>query len=113
MDIVKFKENIAVLIKETGYFKKYDILDETSNTIKAKLLINSSSYVQIYINFKKKLKNYVLIINGQRIFGRDCDNGKWHMHPWNDPSKHVFTHEISLKDFLFEVYEILKQQKLI
>lgn len=49
----------------------------------------------------------------ERIYGKDCDGGRWHKHPWNNPAKHEFTREIPLKDFLFEAYEGLKKKNIL
>jgi hypothetical protein len=110
---VKFKDEVKKLSKEIGCFSDYLVLNETNNTIKIKFVITTDCFVQVYVNFKKDLKNYVLVLNDQRIFGRDCDGGQWHKHPWENPSKHVFEKEMSLREFLYEVNKGLREKGIL
>lgn len=84
---------------------------KTPNTIKIKLYITASCFIQIYQNIQKDVRNYVIISGNQRLFGRDCDGGKWHCHPLDDPDSHDFSKdgaiEVSLEDFLYEAGEKL------
>ncbi|MDI6731421.1 MAG: hypothetical protein QME05_02425 [Candidatus Margulisbacteria bacterium] len=105
MSLAKFKDEIIKLSQEIGCFCNCTVLNETNNTVKIKLDITRTCFVQIYANFRKNLKNYVVILDGQRIFGRDSDGGRWHKHPWENPSKHLFEEEVLLRDFLFETYK--------
>ena len=113
MNIVDFKEEIKNLVEEIGYVKDTQIVDETVNTIKLRLIVNKFCFIQIYINIKKKLKNYVVLLSGQRVFGIDCDGGRWHLHPWDDPNGHKYTKKVSLRDFLFQVYKELQKKQLL
>lgn len=113
MSTAEYKDEIKALAKEVGYIKDLVIVDETTNTIKIRLIVNKFCYIQIYVNFKKDLKNYAVIINRQRVYGRDSDGGKWHIHPWEASNKHEFTKKISLKDFLFEAYKELLKSNIL
>ncbi len=79
--------------------------------------IDPTCFIQIYRNIQKGIINYVIVSGNQRLFGRDCDGGKWHCHPLDDPESHDFSEggsiDISLKDFLYEVGEKLSQLKIL
>ena len=113
MSVAEFKKVIARDVQIVGYIRSWEIVNETPNAIKARLIVNNYCFIQIYVNVRKRLKNYVVILNGLRLYGRDCDGGKWHKHPWNNHDNHEFDEEIPLKDFLFEVYEGLMEKELI
>ncbi len=60
---------------------------------------------------------FVLVNKGQRIYGRDAIEGKWHRHIFEDPLGHDFSAEgskkFTLKEFLMEVQEILVREALL
>lgn len=93
------------------FIEKTETLLKTPNTIKIKLSITPTCFIQIYQNIQKGIKSYVVISGNQRLFGRDCDGGAWHCHPIENPDSHEFSKdgskEVSLEDFLFEVSEKL------
>jgi len=110
---MKIKDEIVKLFKEIGCFSGYRVLNETDNTIKIKLSISKNCFVQVYVSLKKNLKNYVVVLDNQRIFGQDCYGGRWHKHPWEDPSKHIMGKEISLRDFLYEVNDGIRAKGIL
>ncbi len=79
--------------------------------------VTERCFIQLYANTKKSLFSYTLILAGVRIFGRDCEGGQWHCHPFENPELHDVTEEgqkaISFKDFLLEAHEILRRLKLV
>jgi hypothetical protein len=102
------KQTYEVASKFT-FIGKAETLLKTPNTIKIKLSITATCFIQIYQNIQKDIKNYVLVSGNQRLFGRDCDGGAWHSHPVENPDSHDFSEngarEVSLEDFLYEVSE--------
>lgn len=105
------ENEIQSIASEFSFIQKAEILLKTPNTIKIKLTISTTCFVQVYRNISKNITNYVLVSGNQRLFGRDCDGGLWHCHPVEKPESHYFsedgTREISLRDFLYEVGEKL------
>lgn len=94
-----------------AFVNKIETILKTTNTLKIKLVITSTCFIQIYQNIQKGVVNYAVILGNQRIFGRDCDGGIWHCHPVDDPGGHDFSEEgsreVSLKEFLYEAAEKL------
>jgi hypothetical protein len=109
--IEHLESEILAIASEFSFIQKSETLLKTPNTIKIKLTISSICFVQVYRNIAKNISNYVLVSGSQRLFGRDCDGGKWHCHPVEDPESHDFSEdgclEVSLNDFLYEVAEKL------
>jgi len=104
-------KQIYEVASKFAFVEKVETLLKTPNTIKIKLSITSTCFIQIYQNVQKNVKNYVVVFGNQRLFGRDCDGGAWHSHPIENPDSHDFAEdgakEISLEDFLYEASEKL------
>ena len=66
-------------ISEDPLFRKLDILDITSSVLKARLIIKADIYIQIYENVRKPKCSYTLIVGNNRFYGRDIQEGSWHM----------------------------------
>ena|SRR4030067_2211140 len=93
------------------FVEKIETLLRTPNTIKIKLTITPTCFIQVYQNIQKDIKNYVLVAGNQRLFGRDCDGGVWHSHPIENPDSHDFSEDgarpVSFEEFMYEVSEKL------
>ncbi|MDA8215084.1 MAG: hypothetical protein M0Z64_07390 [Nitrospiraceae bacterium] len=104
------KQIYEVAFKFT-FIEKAETLLKTPNTIKIKLSVTPTCFIQIYQNIQKGIKSYVLVSGNQRLFGRDCDGGAWHCHPVENPDSHDFSEdgsrEVSFEDFLYEAGEKL------
>jgi hypothetical protein len=44
--------------------------------------------------------SYALIKDAMRVFGADNAFIGWHIHPFEDPSEHVASSELSFQEFL-------------
>jgi len=99
-----------------AYIRRLDIQDHTSLMIKARLIISSDLFIQIYHNDQFDTTNLVLIHNKQRIYGRDFLGGVWHRHPAAAPHTHDTSAEgrrpVTLAEFLDEVELILAERNL-
>jgi hypothetical protein len=99
------------------FVKRLVKTDETVHTVKYRLLIDEELFVQVYVNVENNTVGFVLVSSGQRIYGRDAIEGKWHRHTFEDPLGHDFSVEgkkqVTLKDFLLEVQEILVRENLL
>ena len=95
----------------------YKTLVLTKNTVKARLIIRENLYIDLYFNQRYGTTNYALILDDDRIYGRDCYDGNWHLHPYDDPSKHDTSEEgkkiLSIEGFVDEAEEILVNLRLL
>jgi hypothetical protein len=112
-----FEARVYDVASHFSFIRRVVTLDKTANTIKLRLHITTGCFIQIYTNVQKELVNYVLILDRSRIYGRDCDGGTWHRHPYENPAAHDFspegTEETSLEEFLIEVQQILQREGLL
>lgn len=108
-------------IEETSlsfpFLKRLVKTDETEHTVKYRLLIDEELFVQVYVNSENDTIGFVLVNSGQRVYGRDAIDGKWHRHTFEDPLGHDFSAEgskaVTIRDFLMEVQEILVKENLL
>lgn len=99
------------------FIKKLVKIDETKHTVKYRLVIEEDLFVQVYINIENDTFGFVLINKGQRIYGRDAVEGKWHRHTFENPFGHDFSaagsKKVNLQEFLIEVQEMLDSENLL
>ncbi len=91
MSIDELKDEIFSTARKFPFIKETHLIDETDSAIKFRLEIDIATFIQIYHNIHTGTVNYILIHGNQRIYGRDCCDGKWHRHPFEDPSAHDFS----------------------
>ena len=65
-------------------------------------MIDEDLYIQIYTNIRNGTTGLTLVLHGQRIYGRDSEDWKWHRHPFENPDVHDFSEEGSRKVTLDE-----------
>ncbi len=98
-------------------FVRVTTVDKTDYAIKLQLDIATDCFVQVYANLRKQLLSYALVLNRKRIYGRDCDGGRWHLHPYENAESHDFGPEgakvTSLEEFLGETQRILAKEGLL
>lgn len=92
-------------------------IDETEFTVKYRLIIEKELFVQVYVNVENNTVGFVLVNNGQRIYGRDAMEGRWHRHTFENPLHHDFSatgsKKVNLEEFLKEIQEILVRENLL
>lgn len=110
---------LAALRAETGrrkYFIRLEILEQTTNLVKARLSISPDLFVQIYCNDRFDTLSLALIRNRQHIYARDQLGGRWHRHLPTDPDKHDVSPEgskaVTLSEFLDEAEKVLAELSL-
>lgn len=112
-----FEAQVYDVASRFFFIQRAVTIDKTANTIKLRLHITKECFAQVYTNVQKKLVDHVLILNWNRIYGRDCDGGAWHRHPYDNPDAHDFSpegaREVSLEEFLIEVQQILEKEGLL
>ena len=117
MTIDGLKKEIIRTGKNFKFIKSINLIDETDFAVKFRFEIDNSTFIQIYHNTSTGTINYLLIHGFMRFYGRDSYGGKWHRHPFNDPSSHDFSFEgsksVSLNEFLKEVEGFLLQSNLL
>lgn len=111
MRVTELLDALQQATTQRAYIRRSDILEQSINLVKARLVISSELFVQIYRNDRFDTTNFALIHNGQRIYARDQVGGIWHRHNVTHPVQHDTSADglrpIGLPEFLDEVESIL------
>ena len=103
--------------QDFSFVRRVEILLRTPATLTMRFHITERSFVQIYSNSRKALLSLALVVDGTRVFGRDCEEGVWHCHPFEAPETHDFTSDeqkaVTVRGFLAEVEGMLKRLQII
>ena len=116
MNLIEF-HNQAKAQASRKWIMGYKTLVLTKNTVKVRLSIRENLYIDLYFNQRYNTTNYTLILDEERIYGRDCYDGEWHLHPYEDPGKHDMSENgkrsLNIEEFVDEVEEILAKLSLL
>jgi len=99
------------IVKDPAY-TKIEILDLGKYFVKARIFtVWKDLYIQVYRNDRFKTTNFSLILENERIYGRDERKGNWHRHSLENPQLHNESSEgkrgVTLREFLQETEEVL------
>lgn len=99
------------------FVRDTDIVEQTQATVTIHLTIGPELFVQAFLSESSQRLSLALIGSGGRLYGRDCEHGKWHRHPFGQPEQHELTPEgmsvRPLTQFMSEVEEIVVEHDLI
>ena len=117
MSTDSFEDEVRRSAGEWAYIRLVETTDKTDQAIKLRLHIDTDCFIQVYANTRKELYSYTLIFNRSRIYGRDCEDGSWHRHPYDNPDSHDRSPEgrkaVTLAQFLTEAQQILQSEGLL
>jgi hypothetical protein len=117
VDVNTLEKDIERIVSKFFFIQSVQTLLKTIHTIKMRLYVTEECFIQTYYNIQKNRTNYVVILGGKRIYGRDCYKGVWHRHPEENPEGHDFSPEgsikVELEEFLFETQEILLRKEIL
>jgi len=103
--------------KDRFWFVQVYEIERTDLTITVRFVIGVGLFIQVfYSKYSGRLSLALIGVSG-RLYGRDCEHGVWHRHPFDDPDQHELTPEgmspQPVLQFLAEVEKILIENNLI
>lgn len=82
------------------WFIQRSEMERTDATIRLRLIIDESLFVQVFLSEATGRFSLALIQGRERLYGRDKEGGAWHLHPFAAPETHCPTPEgVSYGDF--------------
>jgi hypothetical protein len=113
MNIIKFKNDFCFLAQEFFPGRKITILEKRSIILEIRLEISEFIFIEIYYNSLTDKKSYAIIKDNKRI--ASFDNYKyWHMHPCDDPDKHIACKEPSMREvfsYMNNIFDTLNNEE--
>lgn len=102
----------AVEALETVWFmQRLEETERTDVTLSLRFHIRPGLFVHVFCGELSGALYFSLIEDGQRVFGIDCEQEEWHMHPYGVPAEHqILEHGLEpkpLHTFLRRVEELL------
>ncbi|MBI3330060.1 MAG: hypothetical protein HYZ81_25550 [Nitrospinae bacterium] len=70
--------------------------------LKLRVHVGAYGFVEVFWNVETGKTSFALIRGERRVFGADNTRG-WHLHPFDDPDRHVPCDAMSLESFLQQV----------
>lgn len=99
------------------FVQALEVVEHTAQTITLHFLIRPTLFVQVYYSVRSGRFNFALIGASGRLYGRDREQGQWHLHSFEQPYLHESTPEgmssQPIHQFLTEVETILIENDLI
>jgi len=100
-----------------GFVQSLEVVERTAQTATLHFMIRQTLFVQVYYSVRSGRFNFALIGASGRLYGRDCEHGQWHLHPFGKSHLHEPTPEgmspQPIHQFLAEVETILLENDLI
>ena len=94
-----FASSIVNLCDKYDFIDDYEINIEDNLIVKSRIFLIDCSFIEVYYNSENGKTSFALVKNKKRIFGAD-NLGFWHVHPFDDPEKHIKSDEIKIEDFI-------------
>ncbi len=101
----EFARKVIDLCVEFDMIKDYNIQIHRDIIVRARLQL-TKGFIEVYRNFKTDKTAFAWIHNKKRVYGVD-NTGYWHEHPYNNPSQHIDSDPVNIKEFLERVEELL------
>lgn len=61
------------------------------------------SFIEVFYNVATDKTAFALIVDDERIYGKDNAKMGWHVHPFDTPEDHIPCDPVSFETFLSEV----------
>lgn len=75
-------------VDKVWFVQAIEETERTDITLSLRLSIRHDLFVQVFVGAKSNTLYMALIEGKQRIFGIDCDDGEWHIHPYEAVERH-------------------------
>lgn len=107
----QFARAVQSACDRSSLVASYDvrILDDT--VVKIRAALTYDAFIDVFYNADTGKCSYALVEKAARVFGADNAFIGWHVHPFEDPSQHVPSSEVSFDDFLSSVEQHAVQER--
>ena len=98
---------IIDLCAQSAIVSAYTIRTVDLDILRLRIHLIDESFIEVFYNHASVKFAFALIVNGQRIYGKDNAKIGWHVHPINNPQDHIPCNPATFAEFLAEV-ELLR-----
>jgi hypothetical protein len=87
MNLGDFLQEVLAAAQASSICGNAIVLRQTAASLKIRISIIDDQFIDCFHSELSGCIAFALIKNSQRIFGAD-NTGGWHLHPFEDPSRH-------------------------
>ncbi|MBW1796554.1 MAG: hypothetical protein JRJ38_19425 [Deltaproteobacteria bacterium] len=100
MDVKSFLTQLVSALAKFDFVKDVDLKTE-SLIVSGRIILQKDMFLEVYYNGVTETIAFALIKDQRRIWRIDRDNVRdWHVHPLDDPTKHVGIDPLSVSDIV-------------
>lgn len=107
----------AAAAQQFWFIRELQIVDRTDHTVTIHFIVSPDLFVQVFQSQRSSRVSLALVGPAGRLYGRDCEHGVWHQHPFARVDAHELTPQgVSprlIMQFMAEVEELLVTYELI
>ncbi len=115
--LIELKAEAIEAVDKVWFVQAIAEIERTDITLSLRLSIRHDLFVQVFCGAKSDTLYMALIEGRRRMFGIDCDNGAWHIHPYEAVEKHEPLREglepKPLLKFLAQVEHLLLEKEIL
>ncbi len=99
------------------FLEEFVVAERTDTTITVHFPIRSGLFVQGFLSERSGRLSLALVSSRERVYGWDRRDDEWHLHPYDDVTRHEPLKEdvsmYTLLRFMARVEEILLENELV
>lgn len=88
VDALSLRREAYKAVEQVWFIQTLEEVERTDITLSLRLNIRPGLFVQVFHGARSGSLFFALIESGQRIFGIDLEDGRWHLHPFAFPERH-------------------------
>jgi hypothetical protein len=100
IDAFEFTRAIQDNCDKSDLVVSYDVQILDNTVVKIRAILSVGAFIDIFYNADSGKCSYALIKEGVRAFGADNAFIGWHIHPFDNPERHILSSEVSFDEFL-------------
>ena len=96
-------DRIIDACNQSAIVTSYTVRSLDLDILNVRVYLVDDSFIEAFYNVTTNKTAFALIVNNQRIYGKDNAKLGWHVHPMDNPSAHNLCPPVSFEKFLIEV----------
>lgn len=96
-------EQIVATCAHSVIVEAYTLRTLDPDILSLRVHLADRSFIEVFYNTATDRIAFALIVEGQRVYGKDNAKIGWHMHPLADPKAHRPCPAVTFEEFLAEV----------
>ena len=105
----EFSKEVIRICSESKIAKSWNVKIHEDVVVRIRIFLVEGSFIDIYYNAETEKISFAWIRNNKRVYGVD-NLEYWHVHPIEDPERHIKSGEIGFRKFLLDVEKCIKSR---